>query len=114
MAEKNTNTDLYENASVGSMLDATQDDVITTNNLTQNENVNESVGEIATNVIEMVEAESSKSNNVNILSQLALIMEMMNNKFDQQNKNMRASSERISEMNDNLNTSLNEFKTEIK
>ena len=51
MAEKNTNTNLYENASVGSMLDATEDDLITTNNLTQNENVNESVGEIATNAV---------------------------------------------------------------
>ena len=40
MAEKNTNTNLYENASVESMLDATQYDVITTNNLTQNESVN--------------------------------------------------------------------------
>ena len=42
MAEKNTNANLYENADVGSLLDATQDDVVTTN-----ENVNESVGEIA-------------------------------------------------------------------
>ena len=85
-----------ENETVESILDATQYDVITTNNLTQNENVNESVGEIATDVIETVEAESSKSNDVNILNQLAMIIEMMNNKFDKQNKN------------------LNEFKTEIK
>ena len=45
---------------------------------------------------ETVEAESSRSNEINIFGQLALIMEMMN-------KN-----------NDNLNTSLNEFKSNIE
>ena len=92
---------------MGSILDDTQDDLVTTN-----ENVNESIREIV-NVMEMVVAESSRNNEVNIIKQLTMIMEMvseinannieMNNKFDQQNKN-----------NDSLNTSLNEFKTEMK
>ena len=48
---------------------------------------------------------------INIFNQLSMIMEMIHNEFDQQDKHMRAS---IVELNDNLNTSLNEFKTEIK
>ena len=53
MAEKDANTNLCENIDVGSILNVTQDDLVTTN-----ENVNESVGEIA-NVMETVVAESS-------------------------------------------------------
>ena len=63
MAEKNRNANLCENVAVGSILDVTQDDLVTTN-----ENVNESVGEIA-NVIETVGAESSRNNRVDIHSQ---------------------------------------------
>ena len=94
----------------GSILNVTQDDLVSTN-----ENVNESVSEIA-NEIEMVDDKSSKSNNVDILSQLALMMEIMNNKFDQQKDSIELKSEmnNISKINDNLNTSLNEFKTEMK
>ena len=95
MAEKDANINLDESADVGSVLNVMQDNMVTTN-----ENV-ENVGEI-TNVNETVGAECSRNNEVNIFNQLALIMEVMNNKFDQQNKN-----------NDNLNTSLNEFKTEM-
>ena len=48
-------------------MNVTQDDLVTTN-----ENVNESIGEIA-NVNETVEAEGSRSNEVNIFSQLASV-----------------------------------------
>ena len=87
MAEKDANTNLYESAEVGSVLNVTQNSMIT-----MSENV-ESVGEIV-NVNETVEAECSRNNEINIFNQLALIMEVMNNKFevinnkfDQQDKN---------------------------
>ena len=52
MAEKNTNANLCESVAGGSILDVTQDDLVSTN-----ENVNESVGEIL-NVNETVEGGS--------------------------------------------------------
>ena len=66
MAEKNTNANLCESVAGGSILNVTQDDLLSTN-----ENVNESVDEIV-NKIEMVDAKSSKIKNVEVFS-LSLI-----------------------------------------
>ena len=60
MAEKDVNTNLDESADMGSVLNVTQDNMVT-----MNENVNENVCEI-TNVNETVGAECSRNNEVNI------------------------------------------------
>ena len=53
-----------------------------------------------------------------VLSQLALFMEMMSSKFDRQNEKFDQQNTNLNEfrteVNDNLKTSLNEFKIEIK
>ena len=117
MAEKDANTNLDENAEVESLLNITQDHVVTTKEI-----VSENV-EVDEN--ETVNAKGSKIDTVEVLSQLALFMEMMSSQFDQQKTNfnefkteikseMNNKFEQQNKNNDNLNTSLNEFKTEMK
>ena len=105
MADKNKSANLCESVEEGSILNITQDNLISTK-----ENIHESVQLEIPNVNETVEVEcSSKSHNVDVFKQLTMIMEMMsgmktdneklnaslNDKFDQQNTSL----------NDNLKTS---------
>ena len=96
MAGKNKSANLCESVEE-SILNVTQDDLISTN---INESVDNTTDEIT---IETVDAKSSRIDNVDVLSQLALFMEMMSSKFDQQNEKF-----------DQQNTNLNEFRTEVK
>ena len=84
MAEKNKSANLCENVEEESILNVTQDNLVSTN-------IDEHVDD-TTDEIEIVDTKSSKSNSVDIFNQLALTMEVMK-------KN-----------NDNLN----EFRTEVK
>ena len=93
--DRNKSTNLYESVEGGAILNVTQDDLISTN-------INESVDD-TTDEVEIVDTKNSKSDNVNVFNQLALMMEMMS----------RMRTEMKSE-NNNLNMSLNELKTEIK
>ena len=97
MAEGNKNTTLCKGVERESNLNVTQDSLISTN-------INESVNNIADELtIETVDDKSSKSHDVDVFNQLALMMEIINNKFEQQNKN-----------NDKLNTNLSDFKSAMK
>ena len=69
MAEGNKDADLCKSSAEESILNITQDHMVTTNDI-----VDESV-EIDVN--ETVVAGGSKDNGVNIINQLALMMEMM-------------------------------------
>ena len=92
-------------------------------------NISESVDNTTDEItIETVDAKGSKIDNVEVLSQLALFMEMMSSKFDQKNTNLNEfrtevkseinvvnmSLNELKSENNNLNASLNEFKIEIK
>ena len=98
MAEKNKDADLGERVE-GSILNVTQDNLISTN-----ESSDENVQLEISNVIETVNVEcSNKSDNVNIFKQLALMMEMMSEMRNE-----------LKSENNNINTCLNEFKNEMK
>ena len=72
MAEKGKSASLCEN--IESILNVTQDDLISTN---INESVDNTTHELT---IETVDAKSSRIDNVDVLSQLALFMELMSGK----------------------------------
>ena len=110
MAEKNKNADLGESSVEESILNITQDNLISTN-----ENIDESVQLERPNVGETVEVEcSSKSHNVDIFNQLALMMEMINNKFEQQNKNTKSIKSEINVVKVEMNNEFAKIRSELK
>ena len=106
MAEKNKSANLCESVEEETILNVTQDHMVTTNEI-----VSENV-EIDVN--ETVVAGGSRDNGVNIFNQLALMMEMMSGMRTEMKSENNKLNTSLNDKFDQQNTSLNEFKSKIK
>ena len=105
MAEKSESANLCEDIVEGSILNVTQDDLVSTN---INESVNNTTHELT---IETVDAKVS--DNINIFNQLALIMEMMSGmKAEIKSENNNLKTEIRSEVN-TINVKLTDLNNEF-